>query len=85
MRFIIVQEHAGPNPEVFPNHEISRFYEINLWLGRSDMSKTTGKCLECSVRSYDSDGQLIRETMIDVEEGNWGGKELRLSAIISNP
>ena len=56
-----------------------------LRLGRSDMSKTTGKCLECSVSSYDSDGQLIRETMIDVEEGNWGGKELRLSAIISNP
>ena len=55
-----------------------------LRLGRADGSEASGKLHECAVRTYDSKGGFLRESKLNIKDGNFGKSLLKIDAVISD-
>ena len=57
-----------------------------LNFGRAEDSEAEGEVLACAVRTYNSEGELIREWPIEIQGGGFGENELVLRTDLSlNP
>ncbi len=54
-----------------------------LRLSRTDESEAIGELHECAVRTYDSKGRFLRESQMDIEDGNLGQSHLKIETVIS--
>ncbi|MGY8644139.1 MAG: hypothetical protein ACKVJU_23970 [Verrucomicrobiales bacterium] len=55
-----------------------------LRLSRTDGSDAIGELHECALRTYDSNGDLLSESQIDIKNGAFGKSHLKMDAIISD-
>lgn len=55
-----------------------------LRLNRADGSDATGELHACAVRTYDDKGGFLRESQLDIEDGNFGKSPLKIETVISD-
>ncbi|MDB4406947.1 hypothetical protein N9173_00135 [bacterium] len=53
-----------------------------LRLSRADGSEAVGELHECAIRSYNQKGDFLRESKVEIKEGNFGKEALRIETTI---
>jgi hypothetical protein len=54
-----------------------------LSFSSAEKSDTTGRLQVCAIRNYDDKGSLVRESIVEVQDGNFSNEPLKLEAILS--
>ncbi len=57
--------------------------KLFISLGKAEKSKVEGTLHECAVRSYDTDGNFLGESKIEIGEGAFGESPLQLQTVVS--
>jgi len=55
-----------------------------LQLSRANGSEASGELHECAIRRYDAKGDFLRETKVEIEDGQFGKSALKIDTIISD-
>lgn len=58
--------------------------QLFLKLSRADGTDATGELQECAIRTYDSNGNFLSESVVKITNGSFGESPLKIETIIRN-